>query len=164
MAMPTRISFVGLAFGLVLLLTGQKGLKVLNETKLTNPQATFSEVYAAMQALRFMWTYGNGRISPDLLRESMRTLIDSPDLADLAIADLARWEDWSLQDRLMQQFGNAESRVKRAVVRYFLVAAKTKENSAELPGSAKLARANLEQLRQQEPELVQETERFHLLP
>ncbi len=147
-----------------LLLTGDKGLKVLDETKFTNPQAPFSEVYAAMQASRFMWTYGNGRISPDRLRQSMRTLIDSPDLADLAIADLSRWEDWSLQDHLMQQFGNADLRVKRAIVRYFLVAAKTKANPAELPASAKQARENLEKLRHQEPKLVHETERSHLLP
>ncbi len=143
-----------------LLLTGDKGLKVLNETKLTNPQAPFSEVYAAMQALRFMWSYGNGRVSPDLLRQSMRTLIDSPDLADLAIADLARWEDWSLQDRLRQQFGNAELRVQRAIVRYFLIAAKPKLNAPDLPASAKQASMNLEKLRQQEPKLVNEAERY----
>ncbi len=143
-----------------LLLTGDKGLTVLDQTKLQNPQAPFSEVYAAMQALRFMSAYGNGRIEKDRLRQSMRTLIDSPDLADLAIADLTRWEDWSLQARLMRQFGNADSRVKRAIVRYFLVAA-TKQLNA--PAMAKQASTNLEKLRQQEPKLVNETER-HFAP
>ncbi len=31
----------------------------------------------------------------------MRMLLDRPELADLVIADLARWEDWSVQDKLM---------------------------------------------------------------
>ena len=64
-----------------LLLTGDKGLALIEKQKLTNPKAPFSETYAAMQALRFMWQYGDGRISVDRLRQSMRLLLDRPELA-----------------------------------------------------------------------------------
>ena len=86
------------------MLTGDKGLSVLDEHKLKNRDVPFSETYAAMQALRFMWKYSEGRIEKDRLRASMRILLDRPELADLVIADLARWKDWGVQDRLMELY------------------------------------------------------------
>lgn len=95
-----RLGIDGLMSG-YLLLTGEKGMSVLDEHKLKNRDVPFSETYAAMQALRFMWKYSEGRIEKDRLRASMRILLDRPELADLVIADLARWKDWEVQDRLM---------------------------------------------------------------
>jgi len=95
-----RLGIDGLMSG-YLLLTGEKGMSVLDEHKLKNRDVPFSETYAAMQALRFMWKYSEGRIEKDRLRASMRILLDRPELADLVIADLARWKDWDVQDRLM---------------------------------------------------------------
>ena len=95
-----RLGIDGLMSG-YLLLTGEKGLSVLDEHKLQNRDIPFSETYAAMQALRFMWKYAEGRIEKARLRSSMRILLDRPELADLVIADLARWKDWEIQDRLM---------------------------------------------------------------
>lgn len=150
-----------------LLLTGDKGLKVLDETKLTNPQAPVSEVYAAMQAMQFMWTYGNDRIEKDRLQTSMRQLLDRPEIADLVIADLARWEDWSVQDRLMKLYGKEKYSlpgIKVAIVRYMLVAAKLNAKPDNLPASARQARTHLDKLRQQDPKIVKEAERFFLMP
>ena len=117
-----------------LLLTGEKGLALLEDQKLKNKKAPFSETYAAMQALRFMWQYGDGRISSDRLRESMRVLLDRPELADLVIADLSRMKDWTVQDKLMKMYddeGNIPS-VKRAIVRYMLSSTKdTGQKKAE---------------------------------
>jgi hypothetical protein len=95
-----RLGIDGLMSG-YLLLKGEKGLSVLDEHKLQNRDIPFSETYAAMQALRFMWKYAEGRIEKSRLRASMRILLDRPELADLVIADLARWKDWEIQDRLM---------------------------------------------------------------
>jgi len=95
-----RLGIDGLMSG-YLLLTGEKGMSVLDEHKLKNRDVPFSETYAAMQALRFMWKYSEGRIEKSRLRASMRILLDRPELADLVIADLARWKDWEVQDRLM---------------------------------------------------------------
>src|SRR5690606_1580063 len=63
-----RLGIDGIMGG-YLLLTGEKGLGILDETKLKNKKAPFSETYAAMSALRFMWDYGDGRISKDRLRQ-----------------------------------------------------------------------------------------------
>lgn len=145
-----------------LLLTGEEGLTVIDEQKLANRDVPFSETYAAMQALRFMWTYGQ-RIDPERLRESMRILLDRAELADLVIADLARWEDWSIIDRLMNLYG-AEGyeipSIKRAIVRYMLVASKDEpEEGADNSHIAK-AEEYLNQLREQDPKTVKQAERF----
>jgi hypothetical protein len=95
-----RLGIDGLMSG-YLMLKGAKGLDLIDETKLANRDVPFSETYSAMQALRFMWKYADGRIEKERLMQSMRTLLDRPELADLVIADLARWNDWSIQDRLM---------------------------------------------------------------
>ena len=95
-----RLGIDGLMSG-YLLLRGEKGLSVLDNEKLKNRDVPFSETYAAMQALRFMERYSEGRIEKERLRKSMRILLERPELADLVIADLARWKDWGIQDRLM---------------------------------------------------------------
>jgi hypothetical protein len=164
-----------------LLLTGADGLDMIDQAKLKAKQPKFSEVYAAMQALRFMWDNGHGRIEKERLRQSLRELLDRPELADLVIADLSRWEDWSVQDRLMKMYGQGEydvPSIKRAIVRYLLTAAKvappktddTKDKSSiaatkpeELPTHVLKARANLDKLREQDPKTVKDAERFFFL-
>ena len=123
-----------------LLLTGDKGLAVIDEKKLKDKKAPFSETYAAMQALRFMWQYGDGRISLERLRQSMRILLERPELADLVIADLSRMKDWSMQDRLMAMYDDEAYNVpsiKRAIVRYML--AGTKDTGEKKPAQDKPA-------------------------
>ena len=140
-----------------LVLAGEKGLDAIDASKLQNKNAELSEIYAAAQGVRFVWTYGNGRISQDRLRQSMRGLLDRHELADLVIADLARWEDWSVMDRLMKTYGkvgDSQPGVKRAIVHYMVVAAKAKGQPAEQ------AKANLVKLRQQDPALVKSAERY----
>ena len=186
-----RLGIDGLISG-YLLLTGEPGLDTIDKNKLRDKKAPFSETYAAMQALRFMWTYGNGRVSKERLRQSMRELLDRPELADLVVADLARWEDWSVQDRLMKLYGQGDydiPSVKRAIVRYLLTAAKVQPPKVEvakkdagakddvqkdppaeikpkpdvLPDSALQARANLDKLKEKDPKTVKEAERFFFL-
>lgn len=177
-----RLGIDGLISG-YLLLTGENGLAAIDKSKLNDKKAPFSETYAAMQALRFMWTYGNGRISKERLRQSMRELLDRPELADLVVADLARWEDWSVQERLMKLYGQGDyaiPSIKRAIVRYLLTAAKVqppkaedvpkkddaaadKPKTDELPASALQARANLDKLKEIDPKTVKEAERFFFL-
>lgn len=132
-----RLGIDGLISG-YLLLKGEKGLDEIDRCKLKDQKVEFSETYAAMQALRFMWTFGNGRISKERLRKSMRELLDRPNLADLVVADLARWEDWSVQDRLMTLYMEGEGdyalpSVKRAIVRYLLTAAKLQPPKVQPP-------------------------------
>jgi len=150
-----------------LLLTGDKGLSVIEKSKLADRKIPFSETYAAMQALRFMWTYGNGRIPADRLRSSMRLLLERPELTDLVVADLARWKDWSIQPRLMELYGAEEYNVpsiKRAIIRYMLAGTKDVPAGGEkLPAHAVAANKYLQQLREKDPKMVSEAERFFFL-
>ncbi|WP_299470134.1 hypothetical protein, partial [uncultured Gimesia sp.] len=57
-----RLGIDGVISG-YLLLTGAEGLDKIDQSKFVPKDVAFSETYAAMQALRFMWTYGDGRIS-----------------------------------------------------------------------------------------------------
>ena len=151
-----RLGIDGVTSG-YLLLTGGDGLDVIDKTKLRDKKAPFSETYAAMQALRFMWSYGNDRISKERLRQSMRELLDRPELADLVVADLARWEDWSIQDRLMSLYGakNFDDRqTRKAIVGYFLAATKAKSAEVKLQ-----ARKNLDKLRERDSAIVSDVER-----
>jgi len=163
-----------------LLLRGEPALTQLDEKKLKDKKAPFSETYAAMQALRFMWQYGDNRIEPDRMRQSMRILLDRPELADLVIADLARMKDWSVQDRLMELF-EAEAynipSIKRAIVRFTLAA--TRDTGAkrddsqggssvarpldELPAHVVHAQKCLEDLEKRDPKTVNEAKRFFTL-
>lgn len=165
-----RLGIDGIISG-YLLLTGAKGLDVIEEHKLKNRKVPFSETYSAMQALRFMWRYGEGRIEKGRLQESMRVLLDRPELTDLVIADLARWEDWGVQDKLMAMYGEGEFNVpsvKRAIVRYMLVSSKAMPddavagNATEIPKHVTKGRQHLDTLREKDPKTVASAERFFL--
>jgi len=162
-----RLGIEGVIGG-YLLLTGDKGLDVIERTKLQGKDVLFSETYAAMQALRFLWTYGNGRIPGERLKASMRLLLDRPEVADLVIADLARWKDWSIQKRLMELYGAEEYNIpsiKRAIIRYLI--ASTKDTAAgggdEPPRHVTEATRLLEELRDRDAKMVNEVERYFFL-
>ena len=148
-----------------LLLAGETGLDVLDETKLKDPKSAFSETYAAMGAIRFMWQYGKGQIKPERLRSSMRLLLDRPELADLVIADLARMEDWDAQDRLMEMYGVGEydiPSIKRSIIRYMLVSTKFKPQTPEQsePEHVVKGKKYLAELEARDPKTVKDAKRF----
>ncbi len=159
-----RLGIDGVISG-YLLLTGSEGLDKIDQTKFIPKKVAFSETYAAMQALRFMWTYGDGRISKERLRKSMELLLDRPELTDLVVADLARWDDWSVLDRLMEMYGTGDydiPSIKRAIVRYLLVASKgkNKKGGGADAATAEKAKLLLDKLRKEDPKTVKSAERF----
>lgn len=180
-----RLGIDGIMYG-YLMLTGSKGLAILEDKKLKDKKAPFSETYAAMSALRYMWQYGSSRISPDRLRESMRLLLDRPELADLVIADLSRMKDWSVQDKLMAMYDEETNipSVKRAIVRYMLTSAKdTGAPKRETPAAGNTGPASssepqptgdlpehvvkgqkcLKELEAKDPKTVNEAKRFFII-
>jgi hypothetical protein len=179
-----RLGIDGVMAG-YLLLTGEKGVDLIDRMKLEHTfvvdesgkpvlddkgkkQAMpFSETYAAMQALRFLWTYGDERIPKPRLRKSMRLLLDRSELADLVIADLARWKDWSVQTRLMELYGAKAydiPSIKRAIVRYMLVSTKDKPKDAmKDPAHVTTGEKYLAALRLKDPKTVKDAERFFFL-
>lgn len=158
-----RLGIDGIMGG-YLLLTGEPGLTMIEEKKIVSKDVPFSETYAAMQALRFMWQYGDNKIPADRLRQSMRLLLDRPELADLVIADLARWKDWGVQDRLMELYGKEEydiPSIKRAVVRFMLASSKdVAEGNSGTPDHVAKAQKALADLEAKDPKTVSEAKRF----
>ena len=146
----------GITFG-YLLLTKTNGLDALDEHKLKQKTTDDNQLAAIMAALRVMWTDGGDRIPRERLRQSMRLCLDHPAVADKAIADLSRWEDWSIQDRLMSLYDAKDfddSHTRTAIACYFVTASKSK------PAATKLqARKNLDKLRERDPEIVKVAER-----
>ncbi|TWU13974.1 hypothetical protein CA54_28160 [Symmachiella macrocystis] len=165
-----RLGMDGIIGG-YLLLSGEEGLKVIEQTKFVkNPdkKVPFSETYAAMQALRFVWKYADDRFEPERLRQSMRILLERPELADLVIADLARWKDWSVLEQLMALYDAEEYNVpsvKRAIVRYLLTCSKDDRQGEDIqpPPRAADAEKALAVLRQKDPRTVKEAERFFII-
>ena len=97
----------------------------------------------------------------------MRLLLERPELSDLVIADLARWKDWSIQDRLMGLYAEEEfdiPSIKRAIVRYLYYCSRDMPEGVEdAPEYVLQARANLADLEKRDPKTVREARRL-LLP
>ncbi len=90
-------------------LLGDDGLKLIDELFLENKKSQYADTYAAIMALRFHGTDG-GIISKERVLKSMQLILARPELADLVIPDLARWEDWSQIDRLVELFKTADEK------------------------------------------------------
>jgi hypothetical protein len=81
----------------------------------------------------------------------MRLMLDRPQLADLVIPDLARWEDWSVMDRLVQLFKDANDDsiwVRVPVVNYL--------RACPLPEAKK----HIEELAKIDPDAVKRASNF----
>jgi hypothetical protein len=94
--------------GCYLLLKGPAGMPLVEDLFLKNRKAEYADTYSAVTALRFHGTETNA-LPRDRLLEGLRYLLDRPQLADLVIPDLARWQDWSVMERLVRLFKEAEA-------------------------------------------------------
>ena len=103
-------------------LRGPEGLDLVDELFLNRRgrDIPFTETYAAVMALRFLGEESES-VPKDRVLKSLRLLLEEPKLADLVIADLARWQDWSAIDRLVELFEKAEADnifVREPIVNY----------------------------------------------
>lgn len=104
-----------------LILEGPDGLPLVEDRFLKNKEAEYTDTYAVIMALRF-----HGQevdvIPQERLVGAMRHMLDRPQLADLVIADLARWQDWESMPKLVELFkgANEESGWVRVPVVNFL--------------------------------------------
>jgi hypothetical protein len=98
----------------------------------------------------------------------MRLLLDRRDVIDLVIADLSRWKDWSIQDRLMELYDTEfedpviQRGVRSAIIRYMLVCAKDvpKGHEGSPPEHVVQAKRHLDVLRSKDAAAVKNAERF----
>ncbi|HEX4146035.1 MAG TPA: hypothetical protein VHY91_21215 [Pirellulales bacterium] len=119
-----------------LTLKGPDGLPLIEDLFLKKQDADYTETYSAIMALRFHGQEEQA-IPRARLLEALHYMLDRPQLADLVIADLARWQDWAIMDRLVDLFKNATdetSWVRVPVINYLQACPlpKAKEHLAEL--------------------------------
>jgi len=131
-----------------LTLKGSNGLALIDDLYLKNKKADYADTYAAIMALRFHGTESD-LIPRKRLLKSMHHMLGRPQLADLVIPDLARWEDWSVMDRLVKLYKNADEKsswVRVPVINYMracpLPKAKTNMKLLKKIDPAAVKRAN----------------------
>ncbi|HEY2838869.1 MAG TPA: hypothetical protein VGJ26_06960, partial [Pirellulales bacterium] len=106
--------------GCYLSLKGPEGLPLIEEMFLKNPKSEYVDTYAAIYALRILGQETTV-VSRERLAASLRLMLERPQLADMVIPDLARWQDWSVVDRVVKLFKDANeesSWVRVPVVQY----------------------------------------------
>jgi hypothetical protein len=135
-----------------LTLGGPDGLDLIDDRFLSNPNTEYTYIYSTIMALRFHGEEPTSKLPRERLLASMRLLLDNPEFADQVIPDLARWEDWSVLDRLVNMFKSSDKNgyVRQPVVTYLTVA-------SEQPGDlGKRAQTALTELEQIDPEGVKQ--------
>ena len=103
-----------------LTLKGEAGLPLVEELFLANEKADYADTYAAIMAIRFHGSEG-GVIDSKRLVKSLHHMLNRPELADLVIPDLAKWEDWAVMDKLFELYKTANEKnswVRVPVVNY----------------------------------------------
>ena len=125
-------------------LKGPEGMPLIEQMFLTNPKAEYTHVYATIMALRFHGEESN-EIPQERLKEALRLVLDNEDIADQVIPDLARWEDWSILDRLVSMFKASEKDawIRQPVISYLIAA---EDQTSEVGERATTALAELEEL------------------
>jgi hypothetical protein len=111
---------------------------------MANKKATYTDIYSTIMALRFLGQEQK-TIEKKRILQSFKHMLDRPDYADLVIPDLARWEDWSAMDRLVELFKTTKDEsawVRVPVIQYLM--------ACPLPK----AKAHLKELEKIDPESV----------
>jgi len=146
-----------------LLLARESGLEVLEEAKLRDNACPYYEISAMMYALQFMSEHGEERFTKDRLRQSMRIVLNRSEPYDMAFFHLAKLQDWSVSDRLMELYGTAgydSIWMKGAIVGYLhsMDATRPKDPTEQLPEHVIIARKHLNTLRDKDPETLKRLE------
>lgn len=133
-----------------LLLKGEDGVDLIEKTFLEDQEVDYVDTLAAVSALRFHGTEVE-LIPKKRIVIAIRHLLDRPKMADMIIPDLARWKDWSVMERLVQMFKDADSDsnwLRVPVITYLRACPKPE------------AKQYIEELRKIDPESVQRADFF----
>ena len=90
-----------------LTLKGADGLPLLIDSFLKNKETEYVDVLATVSALRFHGTEVDIVPKEDIVA-AVRHVLDRPRMADMVIPDLARWQDWSVMERLVEMFKDTD--------------------------------------------------------
>src|SRR5947208_9014776 len=128
---------------------GEAGWRLIEKLFRANDKADYADTYAAIMAVRFHGSEG-GVIDAKKLVKALHPMLQRPELADLVIPDLAKWEDWSVMDKLFELYKSANDKnswVRVPVVNYLracpLPKAKDLLNECEKIDPSAVRRANM---------------------
>jgi hypothetical protein len=135
---------------------GEKGIDKFDQLLIVGPLATAEDAHAAVDALTTIGDELPGKISKARLLRSMHSLLVWPDQAWRAIRVLARWQDWSVRDRLMTMYDDPSyvALTKGEIVRYLLTALRSGRPGTDGVDPRKWAAKCIEQLRQKDADTV----------
>jgi hypothetical protein len=94
-----------------LVLRGADGLPFIEDMFLKKETDEYTDIYSVVMALRILGQEKDAPIPLPRIVQSMRLVLDHPRVADQAIMDLARWQDWSVMDRIVELFKSKDSEV-----------------------------------------------------
>lgn len=90
-----------------LTLKGEDGMELVSKTFFEDPDCEFTNTMLAMQALRFH--AAETEVIPKArIVAAARHVLDRDEARDMVIPDLARWEDWSVMERLVKIFRESD--------------------------------------------------------
>jgi hypothetical protein len=160
----SRYGLKEIACGLILV-SGEKGLNKVDQLLIQHPDATPQDAHAGLDAMMIMGDELPGRISKDRLLRSVRQLLDWRDQAWRAIRILARWQDWSIHDRVMQMYDNPDyvPLTRREIIRYVMTASRMPQTKADNLNPRDWAQKDLDQLRKKDPTEVERVEQSFIL-
>ena len=81
--------------------------------------------YAALRCLRFFWEYRDDVLQKSDVVTAILPLLDQPDIVDLAVEDLRKWEQWDLASKVIGLFDKPThdaSIIQRSLIKYALAA------------------------------------------
>jgi hypothetical protein len=120
----------GVLFGYVLL-KPKEGWAYLDGI-LKDQSKDFMLRYAALCVARFFWEWRPDVVSQKDVVAAVMQLLDQEDIADLAIEDLRKWNEYNATDRILALAGKKthDSRIVRRAILLFALCAQTKNKAA----------------------------------
>ncbi len=115
------VSLEPIVFAYLALSESSEAVDTIDRLFLANRKTPYPDLYCATLALRLLGQEESKKVSRKRILRSFHYLLDRPEYADLVIPDLARWNDWSVMDRLVELFkGRADDTawVRMPVVLY----------------------------------------------
>jgi hypothetical protein len=139
------------AIACYLRLAGTDGIPLIEDLFFKDHAVEWTDAYAAIVAIRYCGEEFDNVPRPRLAA-ALHHLLTRPRLAEHVLADLARWGDWSVVERLSRLFREAsgdDSSVRVAIVQYL--------HACPLPE----AKVQLDALRQFDPQSVRAAESWY---
>jgi hypothetical protein len=81
--------------------------------------------YAALRGMRFFWEYRDDVLAKAKIVDAIKPLLEQPDIVDLAIEDLRKWQQWDLAAQIVDLFDRPThdvSIIQRSIIKYALSA------------------------------------------